>query len=58
MPGRLAWDHAKISEKSYNSDKNELIFSPEREFPRLTCSGMSGLNRGYSCRGSAILESS
>ena len=58
MSGMSAWDHAKILQNSYKSDKKELISSLEREFCKLTYSGLSGPNRGYSCRGSTILESS
>ena len=53
-----AWDHAKISENSCNSDKKGLIFSCKREFPKLTCFGLSWPNNGCNNRGSAILESS
>ena len=44
MSRMLAWDHAKISKNSYNSDKKELTSSCEREFPKLTCFRLFGPN--------------
>ena len=58
MPGISTWDHAKILENSYRSDRKESISFRDKEIPKLTCSGLSGLNRGCSCRDFAILESS
>ena len=52
------WDHAKISENSYLSDKKKLNSSSEREFPKLTRSGLSGPDNGGNRRGSTTFGSS
>ena len=57
MSSMSAWDHAKISKKSYSSDK-ELTSSCKREFPKLTCFRLFGPNSGCSRKGFAILGSS